>query len=261
MNPNLTGLAAIATALLVFAITYRYSARWKMSQRILAALPLLLLSLPALGFTLYYLHILPEKAWFYELRSWRGSEFLVVSVGALVAVLASLFPRWLLSLWLVLLGGVVAVPFAKPFLAPLPGSDIHDQWNGNVCLQSTASTCGPACTATILRRLGVFTTERQVALASYSYLGGTEAWYLARFIRSQGLTARFEFRPGFDPSVPFPAVAGVRVGAGGHFIAILSRAGDDCLIADPLYGEKKCPLAELTQRYDFTGFYLTVAKK
>lgn len=245
---------------MVFGIGYQHAAKWKMGRRISAALILLVLSLPALGFSLYYLHILPERAWFYELRSWRGSEFLVIFLGGFMAVFASLFPRPLLSLWFLLLGCIVCLPFAKPFLAPLPTADIHDQWSGNACLQSTYSTCGPACVATILKHFGVSVTERDAALASYSYMGGTEAWYLARFIRAEGFAARFEFREGFDAGISFPAVAGVRVGTGGHFIAVIARTGDDFIIVDPLYGEKRCPVSELKQRYDFTGFYLVVTQ-
>ncbi|MGV3662165.1 MAG: cysteine peptidase family C39 domain-containing protein [Prosthecobacter sp.] len=261
MNPNLTGLAAVTAALLVFVAGYQMAVKWGLRRRLCAALVLLLLSLPALGFTAYYAHVLPETAWFYELRSWRGSEFWVVFLGAFMAVVASLCPKVLRSLWFVLLGCMAIIPYVKPLLAPLPAADLHDQWSGNACLQSSSSTCGPASVATIVRQLGGSVTEREAALASYSYMGGTEAWYLARFIRSKGLAVRFEFRDGFDPGIPFPAVAGVRVGTGGHFIAVLARAGDDYVIADPLYGEKRCPVGELKQRYDFTGFYLVIAKR
>jgi len=261
MNPNLSGFAAIILAFVAFGFSYKLAVKWQTLVRVCAALVCLLASAPAFGVTLYYLHVLPETAWFYEMRSWRGSEFLSVPVGAFMGVMASLFHRWLLSLWMVLLGGMVAVPFVKPILAPLNLESLQDQWSGNALLQSTYSTCGPASVATILKQLGCPVTEREVARACYSYVGGTEAWYLARFIRSKGLTAKFEFHDSFKPDLKYPAVAGVRVGTGGHFIAILSKIGDEYVIADPLYGERRCPLKELKQRYDFTGFYMEVSRK
>jgi hypothetical protein len=102
-------------------------------------------------------------------------------------------------------------------------------------------------------------TEREVAHAAHSYAGGTEAWYLARFIRSKGLSAHFEFHEGFAPEVSFPAVAGVRVG-GGHFIGILGKEGDIYHMADPMFGELHVSERVLKSRYDFTGFYLVISK-
>jgi hypothetical protein len=262
MNPNLIGLTAALNAFVVFGFTYVYWRKRDLKARLLMLLATLLLALPAFSFTLYYFHILPETAWFYELRSWRGSEFLILFVGNFMAVLASLFRRWMLPLWLVLLGGIVIAPFAKPLLAPLPESSIKDQWNGRVCIQSTGSTCGPASVTTILKLLRCEgNSERQAALACYSYLGGTEAWYLARYVRSLGMQARFEFHEGFVPGIQLPAVAGVRIGLVGHFIALLGQEGNDYIIADPLMREKRLPLCDLKKYYDFTGFYMVISKK
>jgi len=260
MNPNPAGIAAVIIALLVFVAGYWSAVRWRVSLRIFLALAGLVPAMIALKFALHYLHLMPDEAWFFELRSWRGSEFFVVALAGWAAVMASFFPRWLLSVWFVLLAAVICVPFSKPFLAPLKPSSMRDQWSGDACMQSTSSTCGPASVATILKRLGRSVTEREVALAAFSYAGGTEAWYLARFVRSTGLEARFDFREGFKSDVECPALAGVRFGPGGHFIALLERSGDGYVIADPLYGQKVLSVNELTQRYEFSGFYLVVSK-
>ena len=65
---------------------------------------------------------------------------------------------------------------------------------------------------------------------------------------------------GFDPEIPFPAVAGVRLGAEGHFIAVLSREGERFQIGDPLEGPELLSRGELLERYEFTGFYMAVSK-
>jgi ABC-type bacteriocin/lantibiotic exporter with double-glycine peptidase domain len=114
--------------------------------------------------------------------------------------------------------------------------------------------------ATILRSYGVIVTESQLAREAHSYAGGTEAWYLARAVRALGCDARFRFASGFDPEIPFPAVAGVRLGPDGHFIAILSREGDRFRIGDPLTGREVLSRSELLEHYNFTGFYMAITK-
>jgi len=259
MNVNLTGLSAALLSILLFRFVWSKARTWKTPMKCWIALASLPPTLLALGFTAHYLHVLPEQVWFYELRSWRGSEFLLLFPGLLFGILASAFPRWTLVGWLLLLVGVVVTPFIKPVIAPLAESQLEDRWNEGVCLQSTSSTCGPASVATILKNLGISVTEREVAHAAYSYAGGTEAWYLARFVRSKGLSAHFEFHNGFAPQTSFPAVAGVRVG-GGHFISILGKEGDLYHMADPMFGDLRVSELVLKRRYDFTGFYLVISK-
>jgi len=75
------------------------------------------------------------------------------------------------------------------------------------------------------------------------------------------LDARFRISSGLDPEIPFPAVAGVRLDSSGHFIAILSRDGDLFQVGDPLVGSEKLIRKELLDRYEFTGFYLTIGKR
>ncbi|MFK5922022.1 MAG: cysteine peptidase family C39 domain-containing protein [Verrucomicrobiota bacterium] len=129
-----------------------------------------------------------------------------------------------------------------------------------VCLQSTSSTCGAASGATILKALGVEVTESQLAAEAHSYMGGTEAWYLARALRKRGVTVRFRHGEGLDAEVNFPAIAGVRLGKVGHFIAILGKEGELFQIGDPLRGEESLAAEDLLKRYGFTGFYMEVGR-
>lgn len=161
---------------------------------------------------------------------------------------------------LLFLIATASVPYVKPLLVPLPAEAIHDQWNGGACLQSTPSTCGPASIATILHSLGFPASEREVARSAFTYAGGTEAWYLARHVRSQGLNVRFDFRPGMPEDVRLPAMIGVRLGGFGHFIPVLSRKGDFIIIADPLHGMETISFKDFRKRCQPSGFHLSISK-
>ena len=218
------------------------------------------LAIPSLLFAVYYLHVLSERAWFYTFRSWTGTEFLVVFLGCTGGAAASLLHRFLLGVPLFAVIAVAVVPYVKPLMMPIPDSLFHEHWQDEVCLQSTPSTCGPASVSTIMKQLGGAPSEKATARAAHSYAGGTEAWYLARYVRSQGFRARFDFRETFTPSVGVPAVVGVRLGSAGHFIAVLEVSGDRVTVADPLRGKERLSLAEFYRRYEFTGFHMVITK-
>lgn len=259
MFANVFGLFCAALALAGFALVHRWTQTWPRPRcmRWLAAGALL--SLPALYNAAYYLHLLPETAWFYEARSWRGIELLVIPVGPTAGLLATLLPRRLLLLPLLACVGVTWGPFLKPVLGPVRASTLHGTWTKDVCIQSTFSTCGPASAATILRTFGLSRSETEVARAAHSYIGGTEAWYLARYLRAQGLRARFVFRaPSIPSEVRPPAIIGVTVHGRGHFIPLLGRDGDAFLIGDPMVGPERLNREQLEIRYGFTGFALEV---
>lgn len=219
-----------------------------------------ILALPGASFAAHYVHVLPEAGWYYEFRSWRGTECLLLMLGPAGGLFASLLPRNLLLLPLFVTTALAIAPVLKPLIRPIPRETLSDQWDAGVCLQSTSSTCGAASVATILGDCGVSVSEGQIAKEAHSYIGGTEAWYLARAVRDRGCSARFSRSSGFDPEVPLPAVAGVRLNSSGHFIAIRSREGDRFQIGDPLVGREVLSIDELKRRYGFTGFYLSIAK-
>ncbi len=255
---NLLGALAIALSLVAFAITHARLRVLPVKACIVWLAGLALLSVPSLLFAAYYLHVLPEWAWFYSLRSWVGSEFLAVFLGGAAGALAALLPRRWLMLPLFVVMALATVPYIKPLIGPLPDSVFQERTAGDMCLQSTASTCGPASVATILRRLGRSGDERKIAREAFSYEGGTEAWYLARYARARGLSVRFDFRDTFSPEAGLPALVGVRLGGAGHFIAVLEFRGGQITFADPLRGEERLPLAEILRRYQFTGFHMVI---
>lgn len=261
MYPNYLGLVCAVLALVLFAIVHRLAVALSASQKRRWFAFATVLSLPATYNAAYYLHLLPETAWFYEVRSWNGIETLVIPFGAAGALAAVLIPRRMLVVPLLATVGVTWGPFLKPVFGPLNTATLRDTWTHEVCIQSTLSSCGPASTATVLRKLGVKTQEKEVIRAVHTYIGGTEAWYLARFIRSRELAVRFVIaRGGFNDSVCLPAVVGVTLDGRGHFIALTARSGDLFEVGDPMIGPEKLTREQLERRYRFTGFAMEIGK-
>jgi ABC-type bacteriocin/lantibiotic exporter with double-glycine peptidase domain len=154
---------------------------------------------------------------------------------------------------------LVLVPFVKPLLDPLDTRLLKDRYQGEVCLQSTFSTCGPASAATLLRSFGIVASERELAYDSFTSRGGTEIWYLARALRKRGVGTSVVIRPRPDSDIPSPAIAGVVLpGNAGHFIAILGSDAQHVTIADPLKGELVIDKSQIQNYYRFTGFFLVL---
>lgn len=258
---NYLGVLALVLGVGCFAVSHHCFKSRSAGVRAGAFLLFGILSIPSILFACYYLHILPEKAWFYNLRSWSGSELLAIFLGAAGGVFATLLPRFLLIIPLGITIVTISVPYLKMVMSPLNESELRDRWEGEACLQSTESTCGPASTASILRFLGEDASEREISKAAFSTSRGTEAWYLARYLRKRGLSPGFDFRETFTPSVPLPAIVGVRVASFGHFIAVLGIEDGMVTFVDPLSGKRKVKQGEFMKAHVFTGFHLSVAKR
>lgn len=261
-HANLLGVLAVILSVVVFVIAYRQLRNRPEKVRLAWLAVLVPLSLPALSFAFYYTHRLPEMTWYYTLRSYPGTEFFALFLAAAAGVVATLVgPRlasWILPMLLIATG----LPHIKPFIGPIPEDRYKERtWKG-AYLQSTLSTCGPASLVNILQHLGHEASEREIAHAAFSYMGGTEAWYLARYVRHCGLHPRFVFTETFVPEAGLPAVVGVVLpGGGGHFIAVLDLKDGQVSYVDPISGGYQIPLAEFQQRHAFTGFHLVVRRE
>jgi hypothetical protein len=236
----------------------RLQVRW---QRLALWTGAVLAAIPGTLFVLYYAHLFDHFAWFYELRSATGSELAVAGLG----VLAGLIHAWSAPERIgekaaapLILAVLALIPFVKPLLEPLDLAALQDRCDGEVCLQSSPSTCGPASAAVLLRTMGQNASERQLAAEAFSYRGGTEVWYLARALRRRGVPARFIMQNPQSDSLPAPAIAGVKLpGGAGHFVAILENRSQQIVLMDPLKGKLVIDPAELHRRYHFTGFFLS----
>lgn len=220
------------------------------------------LAIPGALFVLYYTHLFDNAAWFYSFRAMSHTELAAAGLGSIAGLAQSRFQPKTLGEKLVvplILCVLLSVPFIKSALDPVDYSGLQQVCTGEVCLQSTPSTCGPTSAATLLKLFGKNASEEELAHECFTYRGGTEIWYVARAFRKRGLTADFVIQPPDKISPPAPAIAGVLLpGGAGHFVAILSEDDRDITIGDPLKGKVVVTRAQLNHAYHFTGFFLVI---
>ena len=219
-------------------------------------------AVPAVLFATYYLHWFDDAAWFYRFRSLPWTELSAAGAGLLAGLLyawlAVIGRSWRIAVPALLLAGLF-VPYMKAVVAPLDKAGLIDQCPDGVCLQSTASTCGPASAASILRLFNIEESERTLAQEAYTSSGGTENWYLARALRRRGFPVEYVIVERPVARLPYPSVAGVTLpGGAGHFIAILEETGDAYVIGEPMRGKLTVPKSRLSGSYNFTGFFMVV---
>ncbi len=225
----------------------------------------ILLALPGLVFAFYYTHLFDNLAWFYRFRAVPYSELAIGASGLLAGTLYS----WLAPETFgervaipVALSVLLAVPFVKPTLDPINLDRLRDSCDGDVCMQSTFSTCGPSSSATILKLLGKPSSEKELARECLTSRGGTEIWYIARAFERRGFRADVQIQLPDHLHPPSPSIAGVILpGGAGHFIAIMGETADEITIGDPMKGKLVVKKANLQSYYHFTGFFLAVRPK
>jgi len=228
----------------------------------------LMLAVPGILFSVCYLKLLGEALWFYRLRSVPGTELLASGAGLLgglvfarvqkIARVRRFVGPWFVAM---IFYFSLAAPYLKPLLLPPRWTSFEDRWSHGVCLQTSESSCGPACVATLLRLHGGTNTEEQIARESFTSRTGTENWYLARTLRRHGRSVIFARQSNVHEPWPVPSIAGVTLssfGKSGHFIALLSRQGDIYEVGDPLIGYDMKTQGELAKSYQFTGFFLEI---
>ena len=146
------------------------------SHRLWLLLAGIILAAPGLLFVFYYTHLFDNAAWFYSFRILRFTEILPAGLGLLAGVLNAWWEPEGLGQQLVFptaLTVLVLVPFVKPLLDPIELDRLRNQCEGQVCMQSTFSTCGPSSAATLLKALGQAASEKQLARECLTSRGGT----------------------------------------------------------------------------------------
>ncbi len=226
-----------------------------------------IIAIPGFLYTFYYLHFLDSAKWFYDMRSIPYSEILASGIGPIAGMILSLLPdRRLFSITsnailLALMIFWLLVPYLKTILEPAQLHCFRDQWRDDVCLQSSSSSCGPASAATLLKYLGCHVSERTLARESFTAMSGTENWYLARALRKRGFTVEYVIKKPPVDSLPYPAVAGTRIGGPrgvGHFIAVIGEDDTHYIVGDPLQGRRLLSKVSFSEEYYFTGFFMHV---
>lgn len=225
-------------------------------------------ALPGVVFALYYFKIFGEAIWLYKFRSIPFTELTASGAGFLAGLLDGKLvsdEKFRRIAGRPFFAGVLAlgliVPYLKPIVLRPRWNEFQNRWSDGVCLQTSESSCGPACAATLLKRRGQTMTEVEIARASFTSRTGTENWYLARALRKCGMDVRFVLQTNLSDAWPYPAIAGVRLPKSdnsGHFITVLDRRGDNYVIGDPIEGEINLSQAEFRRLYTFTGFFMVV---
>ena len=239
------------------------------AMRGVAFLIAMLAAVPGVLFALYYFHWFDQAQWFYTFRTLPNTELTAAGMGLLAGMVPMLaHKRRLLFLTLevitfVLLLVALSVPYLKMLLGPIDYSVFVSRGYKGVCLQSTASSCGPASAASLVWKSGFVITERELAQESYTTAGGTECWYLARALKNRGFTVGYTFLPPEPSELVLHSIAGVRLGGPngqGHFVAILDETAEDYVIGDPSAGKVRVRKDDLSsaENYYFTGFFMTV---
>jgi len=98
----------------------------KRSLRLIWFLVFVLLSIPALSFTVYYLHLFPDTVAYYEFRSMRGVELFVLFLGGAGGVVATFAPRLTMVLSLTGVLGLAIAPFLKPLIGPISDTSFEN---------------------------------------------------------------------------------------------------------------------------------------
>ena len=264
MNPLFFPVVALA-ALLFYAGNKAGLRATTARERLPWAIAGTVCAVPAVLFATYYFHWFDDAAWFYRFRSAPWTELTAAGAGLLAGLLyawlAVIGRAWRIAVPALLLAGLF-VPYMKAVVAPLDAAMLTDHCRDGVCLQSTASTCGPASAASILRLFNIEETERTLAREAFTTSGGTENWYLARALRRRGFPVEYVIIERPVTRLPYPSVAGVRLpGGAGHFIAVLAETGDAYVIGEPMRGRLSVPKARLRDAYDFTGFFMVVGPR
>lgn len=262
MNINWLVIPTLCMALLLFMVG-RKSMRWCRSPQSRVGLCLLwfILGMPGLLIASYYLHWFDDAKWFYVFRSLPFSELTAAGAGLFVGACSELMKDSLLfpkPVFVALLCIGIVAPHLKPVLAPLSKDQLKDRWKEDICLQSTPSTCGAASAATLFRALGLNVREDELATECFSYRGGTENWYIARAFRKRGFAVTYRTESPFPSDLQLPAIAGVRIGQYGHFIAIIGMSNGEYITGDPLKGPQVIPATQIATAFDFTGFFMEI---
>ena len=219
--------------------------------------------LPTAFIGLYYSHTVDDWLFYYRVRTLPYFEIsgALIGLGAGILVRDMYGRRMFVAMPTAALALAVVslLPYWKPILTPLNTESLQDRRDGDYCLQSAGSTCGPACLATILNLSGTRVSEEEIAKNCLTSSSGTEVWYLARYAKEKGLDPRYEQVPPSSLNGK-RGIVGVRLGPGGagHFLAILDCDKDILEFVDPIKGHLKMSVADFLKSYEYTGFMLVL---
>jgi hypothetical protein len=215
-----------------------------------------------------------ERLAFVPPTSWlvgASARWITLSLaGAMtLGVLAAKVPKQDQRRALLILTGVVilrsgTLPFIGPLLTRGELRTMKTHVNrGDVCLQSTGYTCGPAAAVTALRRLGLHAEEGELGLmCGTDFFFGTAddrlAAELAEHYGEEGLIVAHRYVESIDELRLWPvAIAVIHFNMFiDHYVTVLAFHGDKVTIADPLGGEEELSVEELEKKWNHAAILL-----
>jgi ABC-type bacteriocin/lantibiotic exporter with double-glycine peptidase domain len=150
---------------------------------------------------------------------------------------------------------LLIAPFWKQLFCKLDYSKLGDRWNNGVCLQTSGTSCVPACCATVVSLLGGRITERELAMEAGTTSRGTEIWYMMRAMPGHG----YKIEPHVAKSVkdiPAPSILGLK--AGGHVIVLMSKSDAGPDIGNPLGQRRQYTWSAFEKAYDIEPIYFII---
>lgn len=210
-----------------------------------------------------------EFNWLTMLTAGRGKYIILsLTVPAIVFALYRHAKGWTGRGALAALLTISTVQFSvMPFLLPAfvrnELLNLETKMYGEVCLQGTDYTCGPAALVTALRKLGIRAEEGQLALAARSTpLTGTPADQLMiavdKCYGSKGISSVFRrFESVQQLKGLEAAVVAVRLSTfKGHYLTVLEVTDSHITVADPECGKQLLTHEEFAKRWKYSGIVL-----
>ena len=77
MNPNWLVVISAILAVVEFLVAYRVAIKKPLKSRVWLVVIAAITAIPGASFVVYYAHLFPEMAWYYEFRSVPGSELMM----------------------------------------------------------------------------------------------------------------------------------------------------------------------------------------
>ncbi len=157
------------------------------------------------------------------------------------------------------------LPFFMPGLCYGYFCNLQNTMQGDVCLQSTCYTCGPAAAVTALRQLGVPAREGDLAiLAHTTQSAGTPSDSLCAAInqscQAQGVHSTLRtFQSVAELKKALPVIAVVKFGfLVDHYVTVLEVTDKTVVVGDPLEGQQSLSHPEFLEKWRRYGIVLEI---
>lgn len=176
------GITIIATVAVMLAVLgERLGRRWPRRRIIIAVAGVV-------AFMLLFATVLLDSVWMLWLLPVSSAivvaNWQLPAAGLVVGLAWHVLPRpiWRKCLLLVPLAALAVWRFYGP-LAGSPPENIENRWIGDVCVQSSFSSCGAAAAATLLHAAGIDASEAEMAELCLTRPAGTSLHGLYRGLK------------------------------------------------------------------------------